>query len=381
MKTIKPTQTAEVDRDLRITKKYETIKLGIDWHARQYRVARIIDGAGPEPAQRFTPEQFQLWARKQLRLARKVYSCYEAGAGGFVLHRQLTEMGVINYVVAPRKLDPHGTRVQNDKTDARDLVMELDRFVRGNPKALRPVYVPTPAQEQARQQSRQRQQLRDHRLALAAQGRSLLLSQGHCQSNHWWKLRQWERLGPTLPTWLADALEIHRRLILQVHAEETALRHALAQAAGTPRPTGLGALTWEEIQREVCDWRRFHNRKQPGCYAGLVGGVSATGEWSLDLSITKAGNVRLRTLLIEWAWRMVVYQSQCRLIQRWRGVLLNPKAPRRARKKAIVAVARQLLGDLWRWQTGRVRPEDLGWVMVPNPVQPVAPTVPDHPSC
>src|SRR5436309_4985639 len=75
---------------------YEAIKLGIDWHAREYRIVRIIDGSGPEPAQRFSPEKFLLWVSKQLKLASKVYSCYESGAGGFVLHRQLTELGVSN---------------------------------------------------------------------------------------------------------------------------------------------------------------------------------------------------------------------------------------------------------------------------------------------
>jgi hypothetical protein len=34
-----------------------------------------------------------------------------------------------------------------------------------------------------------------------------------------------------------------------------------------------------------------------------------------------------------------------------------------ARKKAIVALARQLAIDLWRWQTGKVTPEALGWIM------------------
>lgn len=372
MKQTQQHPTAEVRDDLSVTPKYDTIKLGIDWHARQYRVARIIDGAGPEPAQRFTPAQFLVWAQKQRRLARTVYSCYEAGAGGFVLHRQLTERQIVNYVVAPRKLDPHQTGVQNDKTDARDLVMDLDRWVRGNPKALRRVHVPTPEQEQARQQSRQRQQLCAHRLAWATQGRSLLLSQGWVESNHWWKAGRWEVLAPTLPAWLVAALEIFRRLLLAVHIEEAALRRTIAQTAPAVRPKGLGALTCVEIQREVVDWNRFKNRKQPGSYAGLAGGVSATGDRLLDLPITKAGNARLRMLLIECAWRMVVYQSQSPLIQRWRTVLLQPQAHRRARKQAIVAVARRLLVDLWRWQTGRVRPEALGWVMVSAPGAAVA---------
>ena len=153
MKTnLKSQQRAEVEFNLSVKKPYQTIKLGIDWHADQYRVVRIIDNAGPEPAQRFRPGDFLEWAKKQLRLAQKVYSCYEAGAGGFVLHRQLSELGVSNYVVAPRDLDRDHKGVQNDSTDARELASDLDRFVRGNPKALRLVHVPSRQAEQRRQQ-------------------------------------------------------------------------------------------------------------------------------------------------------------------------------------------------------------------------------------
>ena len=102
--------TSDVRAGQVANKKYQTIQLGIDWHAAQYRVVRLIDGAGPEPAQRFEPWAFLAWVKKQLTLAQKVVSCCEAGAGGFVLHRQLTELGVLNYVVAPRSLDPRNIR-------------------------------------------------------------------------------------------------------------------------------------------------------------------------------------------------------------------------------------------------------------------------------
>lgn len=364
MNTTNNVPTSEARAEQVANKKYQTIKLGIDWHAAQYRVVRIIDGAGPEPAQRFNPVAFLSWAKKQLSLAQKVYSCYEAGAGGFVLHRRLSELGITNYVVAPRLLDPDHKRVQNDSTDARQLAMDLERFVGGNAKALRLAYVPTVEQEQRRQQSRQCQQLQAHRLSLAAQGRCLLLSQGCRQSNNWWKPSCWRELATRLPEWLLSALETYRRLILALDDELKTFTRALASAASTDRPVGLGALTLEQLNREVCDWKRFRNRKQPGSYAGLCGGLAATGDWSIDLPITKAGNVRLRVLLIELAWRMVYYQPQSKLIKRWAGVLLNPKAHKRARKRAIVAVARQLFVQLWRWQTGQVTAQQLGWEMV-----------------
>ena len=91
---------------------------------------------------------------------------------------------------------------------------------------------------------------------------------------------------------------------------------------------------------------------------------SSSGQSHCDLSITKAGNARVRWALIELAWRMVLYQPQSKAVQRWGHLLLNPKAATRQKKRALVALARQLAVDLWRWQTGKVTPEQLGWVMV-----------------
>jgi transposase len=348
----------------KITPRYDCIKLGIDWHARQYRVSRIIDNASPEPAQRFTPEAFLWWVQKQLGLAKEVRSCYETGAGGFVLHRQLVALGVKNIVVAAFKLDRENRGVQTDKTDARDLVMELDRLVRGNKKALRPVFVPTGEQEQKRVESRQRAQLQSKRLGLAAQGRSLLLTQGWPESNQWWKERRWAYLQGVLPAWLLETLGIYREIIQHLDEAVASLRQRIEKVAPKLRPRGLGAQSLEEITREVGDFERFKNRKAPGSYAGLTGGVSATDQTVYELSITKAGNRRLRTMLIEAAWRWIYYQPQSNLGKRWHHPLLNPKASRRARKRAIVALARQLLVELWRWQTGRSTPEQMGWKMI-----------------
>ena len=118
------------------------------------------------------------------------------------------------------------------------------------------------------------------------------------------------------------------------------------------------------VEREIGDWQRFTNRRQVGSYTGLCGGVSASGQRTHLLPITKHGNVRLRTALVELAWRLVVWQRDCALVKKWWGVFGNPKATKAAKKKAIVALARQMAVDLWRWRTGRVPPETFGWTMV-----------------
>jgi transposase len=236
--------------------------------------------------------------------------------------------------------------------------LNLDRYLRGNVRAMSVVRVPSPAEEQRRALSRQREQLRRERQRLAAQGRSLCLTQGIRLRGSWWKVQL------TLPDWLAQRLSVWRQLIVAVEGQLAALTQQVEALAPKSRPKGLGPLTLGMLSAELCDWSRFRNRKQIGSYTGLCGGVSSSGQSHCDLSITKAGNARVRWLLVELAWRMVLYQPQCRAVQRWRHVLLNPQAALRQRKRALIALARQLAVDIWRWQTGKVTPEQLGWVMV-----------------
>jgi transposase len=334
------------------------LKLGVDWHADHFRVVRMCDGQSPQPAQRFTPSTFLTFVQKQLTLADEVFVVYEAGPGGFHLHRQLTALGVTAFVVHPQKLDPHHKGVVTDKTDARELTLNLDRYLRGNLRAMSEVRVPTPAEEQRRALSRQREQLRRERQRLAAQGRSLCLTQGIRLRGEWWKAPL------TLPDWLEARLAIWRQLLTAVEALLETLTQQVEALAPKARPKGLGPLTLGMLSAELCDWSRFKNRKQIGSYTGLCGGVSSSGPSHCDLSITKAGNARVRWALIELAWRMVLYQPQSQAVQRWRHVLLNSTTAARQKKRALVALARQLAVDIWRWQTGRVSPEQLGWVMV-----------------
>ena len=298
-----------------------------------------------------------------MKQAREVVSCYEAGLTGFWLHRQLSALGVRNFVVCPTRLDERHRGVANDRTDALELSTRLDRSLAGNERALAVVRVPTEAEEQQRAHKRQRQQLREQRLSLAAQGRSLMLLHGRRESNLWWKADRWRRLQEELPAWLVERLQVFHDLIVTVDEAVRRLTREVEAQAPKVLPKGMGRLTFQAVQTEVAAWDRFQNRRQVGSYAGLCGGVSASGQSSADLSITKAGNRRLRTDLVELAWRLLLFQPRYYLVKKWKPVLLNPKAHARVRKRAIIAFARQLLVDLWRWQTGRRSPAQLGWAM------------------
>lgn len=338
-------------------------KLGIDTHAATITVCRQIDGANPQRPQRFPVADFLPWVKQMVLEGYQVFSCYEAGPTGYWLHRALEEIGVTNYVVCPTQLDSRAKGVSNDSTDSRELVVRLDRYVAGNRQAFSVVRVPTVAQEQKRALSRQRDQLRRKRLSFSAQGRMLLLGQGYRVSNFWWQGRQWDNLSPRLPEWLVNQLECFQRIIECVNKEVLKLSRQVVKGAPTSLPRGMGELTHEIIESEIKDFHNFRNRRQVGSYPGLTGGVSSSGQQRAELSITKAGNRRLSVCLIECAWRMLAYQRDYWLVKKWSKVLLNPHAHVRQRKRAIVAFARQLLVDIWKWKTGKTTPQELGWKM------------------
>lgn len=343
--------------------KVTVIKLGLDVHADSIRVVRQLDHATPQPAQKFSPAQFLEWAPKQVRLAQKVYSCYEAGPFGYGLHRRLTALGVENLVVRPQNWDELGKQVKTDKTDALALCQRLDRYVQGNRKALAVVRVPTPEEEAARWPSRQREQLLRTRKRLEAQGRSLLLTQGLRVKGRWWQQKAWPVLAAQLPAALAATLAITREVVQLVHEKVEALTAQLEAATTKDCAKGVGALTTEVLGREVCDWNRFTNRRQVASYSGLCPSVCGSGPRLISGSISKHGNPRLRAALIELAWRLVKWQPHYPPVAKWRTLLLDKKTPAGRKKKAVVAIGRHLAIDLWRLATKRCQAEQLQLVL------------------
>jgi transposase len=249
------------------------------------------------------------------------------------------------------------------------LCVRLALYAAGNPRIFTVVRVPTPEQERARTETRLRDQLRRTRQRIEAQGRSLLLAQGHHVSGRWWQSANWLQLSGALPGWLVELLEPLRECILTAHQKTERLTQTVEEAAKGSQPIGLGALSSEVIDREIGDWSRFSNRRQIASYTGLCPGEHSSGGSRRMGSVTKHGNPRLRHTLIETAWRLIHYQPEYRAVRRWIVVLSAPARNAAARKKAIVAIARQLAVDLWRIRTGRVTAESLGLGLKLNATQ------------
>lgn len=327
--------------------KCEVIKLGLDIHATKYVVARQIDGLAPQSPQRFSPQGFLAFAGKQTQLGKKVYCCYEAGCFGYWLHRKLERLGIINYVVRPRSWDEYGQKVKTDKRDASALLNNLDRYVGGNKHALTAVRIPTLQEEQERSQSRQRQSLSKERKRLENQGNSSARYYGYSLPRHWWKPKKFAALPEELPPFLLDLLKVWQELL--VHIDE-ALKRATAsveQAAARALPVGLGALTAATLDKEICDWNRFSNRRQVASFSGLCPKEDSSGARHIQGSITKHGNPRVRHLLLEAVWRLFYFQPDYKANLYWKERIANGPALTSARKKKIaVAIAGILKGSI-----------------------------------
>lgn len=339
----------------------EVIKLGLDIHASKYVVARQVDEAPPQSAQCFDLEGFMRYVGKQLRIGKKVYCCYEAGCFGYWLHRRLEAIGVTNFVVRARNWDEYGARVKTDKRDATALLNNLDRFLHGNRNAMTPVRIPTEEEERQRSRSRQRETLSREKKRLANQGNSTARYYGYALPENWWKPKKFELLKESLPGHLLELLEVWQQLLVPIN---DALKQATAEqerASAKLLPVGLGALTATVLDREVCDWNRFKNRKQVASYTGLCPGEHSSGVSQMQCSITKHGNRRLRHLLIEASWRLMRFQSDYKAVIYWKERIVNgPKLTSARKKKIAVAIARQFIVDWWRIQTGQMKAEDIG---------------------
>lgn len=356
--------TSEVRAEQATNTPYEAICLGVDLHKATISVTRIIDGSTPQPAQRLSWEGFWRFVSKQLTLARKVYLVYEAGAFGFGPCRKLKALGTECYVIHPEKLDPLRKRVQTDRLDSQHLADKLQRYVLGNKKAMVVVYVPTEQEEQQRLQARHRRSLLKQMQSLMARGRGLLLGQGIFQVRNWWKAPVWAQLRSQLSSQLQAILEDQRVLIEQCRNLLKPVEKALEASAPKELPRGFGRLTFALLMRELCNYQRFKNRRNVGGFTGLCGAVSSSGSYHADLSINKAGSPYLRTLLVELAWRVVYWQPNYTGLKVWKRFCSGPGLVHKRRKKvAVVALARQLAVDIWKWQSGKVTSQQLGWIM------------------
>ena len=343
----------------------EVIKLGIDVHIENYVVVMKIDGSAPMRPKRIKAEEFPGWVEQLKGRCAKIYSCYEAGPLGYVLHRQLEAMEVTNYVIRPINWDTHGKRVKTDGRDATQMVLCLDGYLRGNDRSFSVVRVPGEAEEQMRSVTRQRQSLCKERKRLAAKARSHVMYYGGRIKGEWWKPRRWKNLQEHLGEHLLGLLAPLRTIIVVIDEQIAAVQKRLEEMGAPAMPHGMGTVIFQQMEREVCDWNRFENRRQVGGYTGLCPSEDTSAQRRFQGSINKHGNPRLRHMLIECVWLLMQWNRDYRGIVKWRDKLLEAKLTKAGKKKIVVAIARQFAVDWWMVRTGRITAEEIGLTMKP----------------
>jgi transposase len=345
--------------------KPEVIKLGLDLHARQVTECRQLDGSTPKPAQKWDPWKLLNQVEEWVKAGIKVYSCYEAGACGYWYHRELIKCGAVNYVVAPRPLENQRSKHQKtDRLDARALLNNLESYLRGNRDAMSIVAVPSPLQEQQRSVVRYREQLVRNRRRAEARGRALALTQGILAPVGWWRPAAWKQFKTQLPQWMDSQLEHWQEQALAIDAKERQVRRELEKMVGIELPIGVGALSWITLQLEIRGWERFQNRRQIASYTGLCPGIHNSNGRGREGHINRCGNSVVRYTLIETVWRMTRWQPDYPPIKKLRSMI-----SKRGKRRLVVAAARRLAIDLWRWATGRATAQELGLQLQPTMTQ------------
>lgn len=338
------------------------LKLGLDLHYRQVTVAMQEGGGRIKAVGKMSYEQFLDWIQTKLQEGWQIYSCYEAGASGYWLHRELEQMGVSNLVVVPKVMDPAGKKQKTDKRDGGQLCDCLDRYLRGQDQALSRVAVPSLEQEEKRALIRYHRQIMADRGRFESRGKGLLCAQGIPVRGPWWQLKQWLQLqrDPRLKDWMKEQLIGWYNKILSAEKEQNLLRERIEALAPAILPKGLGAYSWVVLEYELRGFGRFKNRRQVASMTGLCPGIHLSDGRGKEGSINRCGIGIVRWTLVEAVWRLMIWQPQYPPVRRLAAGLVKSK---RAKKRLVVQAARRLAIDLWRLATEQTTPEKLGLVM------------------
>lgn len=303
-----------------------------------------------------------------------IISVQEAGLDGFWIHRALESAGIESYVVDPASIatSRRRRRAKTDKIDGEALVRALLAYKRGEPRVCAMLKAPTAEEEDRRRIGRERKTLITERIQHVNRLKGLLFAQGVYDYEPLHRDRR-ERLnslmtgdGRPLPKHLKaqinrelDRLEMLLSQIKIVEAErDTLLEPAQNGSAGAMTPAAI-LMTLKGIGPEFASvlwseglFRNFANRRQVAAYAGLAPTPWRSGSIDREQGISKAGNPRLRTTMIQLAWLWLRHQPGSGL-SRWFHARIEQNGGR-LRKTMIIALARKLLVALWKYVTAGV---------------------------
>jgi transposase len=336
---------------------------------------KVLRGSVASRDQGAVLEQMQhAKARLGLPLDCRVVSCYEAGRDGFWLHRFLVTQGVENLVVDSSSIEVsrRRRRAKTDRLDGESLLDLLLRHLAGSRKKVWSVVrVPTVQEEDRRHLHRELQSAKRDRTRVTNRMKGLLANQGLTldlkgdvpaqltRLRQWNEsplpvglqarlAREWERVA--FYTGLIERLEAERRALLRETKDpviEKILQLHLLK--------GIGVNSAWLYGMELFGWRELRNRREVGAIVGLTPTPHESGQTERERGIAKAGNRHVRAMAIEIAWGWLRFQPESKL-SKWYQRRFG-SGSKRVRKIGIVALARKLMIELWRFLETGVVPE------------------------
>ena len=300
-------------------------------------------------------------------------SCYEAGRDGFWIHRYLLEQGINNVVIdsASIEVNRRKRQVKTDSVDVQAMLRLLMRYWGGESKVMSILRVPSVEDEDQRRLNRERGRLIKERGAHSARLKSLLVAHGVRLEINKGFLKQLSQqksacgyeLGEELKAELEREYERFRLVSEQTKLlEDTQKRRvksadkgSLHQIQQLMRLKGVGWQSSWILVMEFFAWRDFNNRKEVGACAGLTPTPYSSGDSEREQGISKAGNRRVRSLMVELSWLWLRYQPKSALSSWFEKRYAH--GGKRMRRIGIVAVARKLLIAIWRYLKDGLIPE------------------------
>lgn len=320
------------------------IYVGIDVHQRTYSVhVRVEQIQVKQWSMLASPVKLSAQLQKHYGEG-TIHTVYEAGFSGYGLHRALSQAGIHSLVVHAAAVETEAhNRVKTDKRDAQKLATQLEAG------RLKGIQIPTPAVEQARLLTRTRTQLVNNRARIKIQIRMKahqfgLIKPEECREmSHRFVTELLEKsVGDEFTLAISALLAIWQSFDEQINRLEKQLKQ---QAADDPVEAtyrsvpAVGPISARILANELGNMAQFANERQLFCYTGLTPSEHSSGQKIHKGNITRQGNVYLRGILIEIAWRALKQDpSLAKHYEQLRG--------RMEGKRAIVAIARKLIGRI-----------------------------------
>src|SRR3981189_933165 len=367
-----------LSRSLTPLKPDRTLIAVIEMSLSSWLVAGIVPGIERQPLKKLEVDESTLlkllirWreeAKKSGHSIERIAVAFEAGRDGFWLARWLRARDIEAHIIHATSVavSREHRRAKTDRLDTELLKRAFLGWLRGERDHCKMVAIPTIKDEDAKRPNRERESLVGEQSRIVNRMKAALVRLGIRGFNP--KLKKAvERLDglrtpggePIPPNTLAELRRdmARRRLVNdQIRQIEDTRLERLEQAPSDgphamvrllARVIGVGIETADMLVQEVLS-RNMRDRRALARYAGLTGAPDESGSKRRGKGLARAGNARVRRGMIQLAWRFLMFQKESELAQWYRSRTVD--ARQGTRKSLIVALARKLLIELWRFVT------------------------------